>query len=207
MQVPTKYNPIALTVNSSYGKIYTANYSGSVTSINYTVDTAFKTIFVGSNPCAITCDPFTYRVFVADSGSNDVKIINGTFDTVWKTVTIPEPVAITMGTKFRVWVASALGYVYEINDSLPTNDSVWVKVKAGVKPCAIAANSKNNKIYVANYGLPQQNYQSTVTIIHGVSDSAFTVNVGTNPASIAVNVRDSTVYVANRGSGDISVIK
>ena len=118
-----------------------------------------------------------------------------------------EGAKITMGTKFRVWVASALGYVYEINDSLPTNDSVWVKVKAGVKPCAIAANSKNNKIYVANYGLPQQNYQSTVTIIHGVSDSAFTVNVGTNPASIAVNVRDSTVYVANRGSGDISVIK
>jgi YVTN family beta-propeller protein len=71
----------------------------------------------------------------------------------------------------------------------------------GAIPCAIAVDSKGNRLYVANYG------DNTVTVIDAKTGHAWaTVRVGDHPKSIAFDPNCNLVYVANTGGGSVTVI-
>ncbi len=71
----------------------------------------------------------------------------------------------------------------------------------GSRPVALAVDSSNNRIYVADAA------SDNVSVIDSASQSLIaTIPVGRDPHAIAVNPLTNTVYVANRGSNDVTVI-
>jgi YVTN family beta-propeller protein len=72
---------------------------------------------------------------------------------------------------------------------------------AGAIPCAIAVNSKANRLYVANFG---DNTASVVDTTTGYKIA--TVPVGGHPKAIAFDAKRNLVYVANTGDGTVTII-
>ncbi len=74
-------------------------------------------------------------------------------------------------------------------------------IKTGSYPCAVAINSRTNRIYVVNYA------DESVTVIDGEKNRVLaTLSVGEHPQAVAVNERDNVVYVANVHGNSITVI-
>ena len=73
--------------------------------------------------------------------------------------------------------------------------------KTGSYPCAIAINSRTDRIYVVNYA------DQSVTVIDGKgNDRLATLQVGNHPQSIAVDETTNKVYVANVLDDSITMI-
>ncbi len=71
----------------------------------------------------------------------------------------------------------------------------------GIAPCALAYDSANGYIYVANGG------SNTVSVINGATNTVIdNITVGNRPYAIAYDPANGYVYVANRGSNTVSVI-
>jgi len=81
------------------------------------------------------------------------------------------------------------------------NNEVLVAAPLGEEPSAIAVNSNNERVYVANL----QSF--SVSIIDGTAGTAMaTLPVGDAPQAVAVNADTDLVYVANGESASVSVI-
>src|SRR3954466_14720769 len=55
-------------------------------------DTALLTIDVGSTPNVIAVNPVTNRIYVGNSGSNSITVIDGASNDVFNTINTPLPV-------------------------------------------------------------------------------------------------------------------
>ena len=74
-------------------------------------------------------------------------------------------------------------------------------IVTGARPCAVAANSATNLIYVVNHE------DDTVTVIDGARGKALgTVKVGKKPQGIVVDAKANRIYVANVHGDSVSVI-
>ncbi len=83
----------------------------------------------------------------------------------------------------------------------PVSPSEEASVPVGYGPNAIAYDSANGYIYVADSGSAQ------VTVINGANNTIVgSVSVGGDPRGLAVDAADDYIYVANAGSGNLSVI-
>jgi len=115
--------------------------------------------------------PRPKTIYVTNSGSNNVTVIDGQTDAIVSTVpvgTFPIAVAVDPKTNF-IYVAnngdsqaSIQGNVTVINGT--TNTTTTLTDPKAIGPIAVAANSATNKIYVANWG------SSNVTVIDGAHD-------------------------------------
>jgi YVTN family beta-propeller protein len=157
------------------------------------------TVNVGTNPDAIAVNPITNQIYVANSGSNNVSVINGATNQTISNITVgmaPTAIAVNPVTN-RIFVAnSGDGTVTVIRGA--TN--LTSKVTVGTMPIALAVNPTTNHIYVANAG------SNTVTVIDGMSDQTTTLAAGTSPSALSINSMTGQVYVANSGSDNASVI-
>jgi DNA-binding beta-propeller fold protein YncE len=129
------------------------------------------TVPVGSDPTAIAVNSLTNTIYVANYGSNNITVINGTDNT---TVTVPLPyapwaVAVNAVTN-KVYVSG--GYEVTVIDGA-TNNTTSIPLSATATNgglYGIAINSSTNMIYVVDY------YDDT-TIING-SDFSNTTLTG-----------------------------
>ena len=156
------------------------------------------TLPAGTDPWAVSVNPLTGRIYVANNGSNNVTVINGYINTTTQVAagTAPYAVAANPATN-KIYVAnSGSDNVTVINGA--TNQTTTVA--AGQDPRAVAVNSMSNKIYVVNNG------SDNVTVIDGAADTTFNVAVGAGPVSVTVNPVNNKVYVANSEDGTVTVI-
>ncbi|MFO7675620.1 MAG: hypothetical protein R6X12_04840 [bacterium] len=80
-------------------------------------------------------------------------------------------------------------------------DSVVATVAVGSRPVAGCWNSRESKLYVANYT------SGTVTVISGTNDSVIaTVTVGSYPTALVYDSLRNKVYCANEGNRSVTVI-
>jgi YVTN family beta-propeller protein len=94
-------------------------------------------------------------------------------------------------------VDSDAGVIQISNDAADTT----VRVKVGVEPVSIAADSSNGRVYVANAG------DGTVSVVDGKTDAVLaTVPIGANPYSIAVDSTAGRIYVTRTYSDHLTVI-
>ena len=160
------------------------------------------TVGVGTGPNAVVVNPVTNRIYVANSGSNTVSVLNGITSAVIATVNVgTDPVALAVNpVTNEIYVAnegsitlSTPGSVSVINGATNAVTSV---TSAGF-PVALAVNSVTNKIYVAASGISPS--QGNVTVIDGANNNMVvaTVSQVSNPLSVAVNPVTNKVYVAN----------
>jgi len=199
-------NPDAIAVNPVTNKVYVANYkSGNVVvidGINNVVG-----IKTGTNPQAVAVNPVTNTIYSANFGDGTVSVINGDTNTLSATVTVgsnPLSVAVNPVTN-KVYVANSGGGTVTVIDA--NNNNATTSVTAGTAPWAVAVNPVTNKIYVANAAILNQ-YNSTITIIDGDTNSTSTITTlnQEQPVAVAVNPVTNQVYVADQFGNDVSVI-
>ncbi len=161
-------------------------------------DTVTMTVTAGAQPYAVTVNPVTNKIYVANNGSANVTVIDGATNvtTTVSAGTNPYAVAVNPVTN-KIYVANSGSANVTVIDGA-TN--VTSTVNAGTNPYAVAVNPVTNKIYVAN------SWSANVTVIDGATNVTSTVNAGTNPDAVAVNSVTNKIYVANEGSANVTVI-
>ena len=128
---------------------------------------------VGELPCAIVIDSSSDKVFVANYGSGNVTIIDGTTDSVVATANAgPNPQAIAVDpSNHKVFVANTRASTVTVLDG--TNHTIVGTIKTSKAPFAMAINSKTHK--VVTLGL-----EGDLTVIDGTT---FAISSPSNPES------------------------
>ncbi len=144
---------------------------------------------VGTRPVAIAVNSVTNKIFVADSGSNDVDAIDGLTNSV-TTISIghdPSAIAVNAITN-QIYVAD-----YESNSVSAIDGTTYsvTNVTVGQCPNAIAIDSVRNLIIVATIG------NNSATIIDGASLNTTSVAAGSSPVAVSVDVVSGKAYFAN----------
>ncbi len=158
-------------------------------------------VSVGSNPTSVAVDRSSGLVYVANFGSNDLSVINGTTNKIQANVTVghhPHSVAVDP-YRSMVYVTNwANGTLSVING---TTNKIEANLAVGRGPFSVAVNPFNSFVYVANRA------SDTLSVINGTTNKIeANVTVGRGPISVAVDPYRSLVYVANWASDTISVI-
>ena len=160
--------------------------------------TLVSTVPTGFMPVALAINSVTNKIYVANTNSNTVTVIDGATNSA---VTVPvgwAPQAVAVDSAInKIYVANANSNTVTVIDG--TNNATST-VEVGGEPLAIAANPVTNKIYVSNY------HGNSVTIIDGTTNSTLTVAVGSYPEALAINQITNQVYVVNCGGGNVTII-
>ena len=218
-------NPSAVAVSSD-GRTYVANTDSNTVSVINTatgqrIDANPSNIFstdisVGSSPSALAVSADGKRLYVANTGSGTVSVINTTNfqridanpSNIFSTdISVgSSPSALALGTDGRVYVANRGSNTVSVIDTV-TNTLVDTNpnatgtnpISVGTSPSALALGA-DGRLYVANTG------SGTVSVINTDSYSITNpITVGSQPAGLALGA-DGRLYVANRASNSVSVI-
>jgi YVTN family beta-propeller protein len=178
-----------------------------VKSVSAQTDTKGVTnVPVGPYPTGIAYDAINGQLYVAETGTDQVSVINGSTNTLVGKVTVgAAPIGIAFDSaNGDIYVADLYsGTVSVINGS---TNAVIATVLVGGGPDAVAFDSSNGNVYVVN------TRSFTVSVI---SDSTNTVvanvAVGSWPVGVAFDPANGDIYVANTGPalgspGNVSVI-
>src|SRR5919109_647916 len=166
-------------------------------------------IVVGSRPNDVAVNPNTNTIYVAESDSNRVSVIEGKANSVLGKVSVngsPTSIAVNPNTN-TIYVTDTLSSKISVIDGTTINgtttNSVMGSIDVGSRPTSIAVNPNTNTIYVASYN------SSTINVIDGRTNSVMgSIDVGgSSPTSIAVNPNNNTIYVTNTHSSTLSIIK
>ena len=178
--------------------------SGTVSVINTTNKAVVgSAIRVGSSPqdVAVAHTPAITRVYVANSGGNNVSVIDARNSNRVSSINLgvgnsPQAVAVSPdGTRAYVAYRTApgAGRVSVINTA---NNTIIATVNVGSSPQDVAVSPLDNRVYVANNG------SSSVSVINpAANNSVSTINVGSFPTSLAVSPDKSVVLVARSDDG------
>jgi YVTN family beta-propeller protein len=155
--------------------------------------TVISTIKIGDGvygQIAIAVNPSTNRIYVANSGSDNLLVINGTTNAVVATVSVsgnPVAVAVNSNTN-RIYVAMAnASNVVSVIDG--DSNTLVTTLNVGNGPVAVAVNPNTNRIYIAN------RTGRNISVIDGATNSIVaTVNVD-YPDSVCVNPITNLIYV------------
>jgi YVTN family beta-propeller protein len=154
---------------------------------------------VGTDPTAVAADPRTGRIYVANSGSLSVTVLEGGSRAVVATVTLPSrPWGIAVNQRTgRVYVTTAESAVTVIDTA---TNSVTATVPLPSRPWGIAINHRANRVYVATS-------DASVAVIDGDRDLVTgTIPVPSRPWAVAVIPETNRIYVTSQESRTLSVI-
>ena len=218
--------PSAALVSPDGQRLYVANTGSNTVSVINTgtgqkIDASPSNIFstdisVGSSPGALALSPDGKRLYVANTGSGTVSVINT--DTYARIDANPSnifstditvgssPSALAFGSDGRLYVANrGSNTVSVINTATNTvvdtnpNASGTQSISVGSSPSTLVAGP-DGRLYVANTG------SGTVSVINTSGYAvANTYTVGSQPAGMTLG-NDGRLYVANPGSNTVSVI-
>jgi len=161
---------------------------------------------VGKVPYIVVLNPSNTRIYVTNTQSHDVSVIDTTNNNPVATIkvgTYPFGAAITPDGA-RVYVANQGSATVSVIDT--SNNSVIKTIPVGEGPTGVAINPTGTRVYVTNHHgsvVPG----NTVSVIDTSNNSVIaTVLVGTMPVGVSVNLAGTRVYVTNVMSNNVSVI-
>jgi YVTN family beta-propeller protein len=204
-------DPLGLAYDSNNKHVYVTNYGGSSSSsnadtnkvsvIDTSSDKVIDTVSVGKKPLAITYNPNNNHVYVANTFSDTISVI----DTLRNNNVISNIAVAHFPGNSSSGIAynSKNGNMYVANigsDSVSeidgSNNVVTSSIKQLSNPAGIAYDSANDHIYITN------NKANTVSVIDTLRNNKViaTIPVGISPSSIIFDADNNHVYVANTGS-------
>jgi len=170
---------------------------GAIASSDPTVIATIQVGWGGHRPHGVETNDTTNRIYVANSSSGNVFVLDGAANGLIAVVPVggwPTGLAVNATTN-RIYVANDYG--------LSVIDGETNTVVAAVPGTGggwdVGLNPNTNRIYVANgYGL---------SVIDGETNTVVaTIPVGDDPYGVAVNPASNRIYVANNLSNNVSVI-
>ena len=156
---------------------------------------------VGSQPFGVAVDNGTNRVYVTNTGSNNVSIVDGPSDRVIGSVGVGDgPMGITFDSAdHEMYVANALSNNVSVVSTI--TQSVIASVAVGRDPIGIGFDPATSRVFVADHG------SYDVSVIDTATRSVVaTVPAGIGPYGVAIDNASDMVFVSNEGSENVSVI-
>lgn len=160
-------------------------------------------IAAGERPSAVAVDLLRQRVFVANSGSDDVSVVDGQSQALIETVVVGDlPVAVAVDEARGIaWVANADSDDVTAIVQGPSGFTTET-IAVGGRPVAIAANPATGAVFVV------ANESDSVTRItaSGGGWATQSVAVGDGPVALAVDANANRVFVVSPAGGSVTRI-
>ena len=161
-----------------------------------------RTMLVGSSPVAMAGSSATNDLYVANSGSGNVSVVQPDNSAVSSLTVGTTPDAVVYdSTHHDIAVAN---YGSDTISVISSSNTVSATISLGVsatEPVAMAFDSSNGFVYVADNG------SNTVSVINlGTGTVTATIPVGSHPMAIVYDSTHNEVYVANYGGGSVTAI-
>lgn len=176
----------------------------------YSGENIVATISVGAAPGGVAVDATTNKIYVANSGSNNVSVIDGATNSVVATIADPKavaPVAVAVNpVTDTIYVANSQSNNLTVING--ATNSVTATIPLATSPSGLDVDPQTNFIYIANAGNSQTGDPGNITVIDGATHATTTLTdpKAQNPAAVAVNPVTNKIYVANSGSNNVTVI-
>ncbi|MGP8075829.1 MAG: YncE family protein [Thermoplasmata archaeon] len=157
----------------------------------------------GSRPDGVAVDSANGNVYVAESGSDKVGVINESTQQVTQVVVGSNPSGVVFDNQTsEIFVANFFANDVKVINT--TTNSVTATIFVGSSPVGLAWDSVNGNIYVTN----QHSDSVSVIAATGVHKNTViaTIGVGAGPIAAAFDSANQDLYVANSGSANVSVV-
>lgn len=186
-------------VSHSDGRVYANTTNNRVAVIDGSARKVIKHIPVGDEPSHLELSHDGNRLYVANSGSDDVTIIDTADDRVWTTAsTGKRPLLPCVAPSGDVYLPSGSDRNVTV---LGKDGELRAKVPVGMAPHDIAISPDGRWAYQPNSA------SHSVTVIDGRDFSVVAeIEVGLGPGHIAFDPESRYAYVANTISNDVTVI-
>jgi serine/threonine protein kinase, bacterial len=200
----TKDNYLTLVANPSNDTVLTNGYESSTNS-SYLI--AFDPsgaergrVQIGRDPREAVISADGARVYVANSFSNDVSMIDPR--TMTSIATIPvekEPYGLLLDENaHRLYVAN---YSSDCIDAIDTRtNQIAATLPLAMLPTALAADESTGRVFVANAST------GSVFVLEGTR-IVKEIPVGHHPLDLAVDALSGQVYIANAAGGALSILR
>jgi len=211
--------PIQIAINPNTDRAYVSHADGTVRVINTNTDTVIAVIPVspGNALTGITVDLATNMIYVANSGTNQVAIINGTTNMVDTPIDLAPagvfPVDVEINTLTKsLYVSNVLSLIVIVIDINPANAGSTLNTIIDVipgfdSPARFAFNPNTNLMYMTNF------LKNEVSVLDGAQNLALGGNpvlapipIGSSADGIEINTVSNKIYTANGGTDTVSVI-
>ena len=194
-----------IAVNPASHKVY-ASISGGLAVVDGANFATNRVPTSESQAVAVAVNSATNKIYVANSGSNNVTVIDGATNTVTDTVTVgtaPQAIAVDP-IRNQIYVANSGSNFVTVIDGA-TDQTAPVTDVSAVNAVALDVNPVNNLVYVANKTSNNMTVFSTIfNQSTGVTDIGMPAG-GTSPSAIAVNPASGQVFVATPGNSGMTI--
>nr|MBC7244043.1 YncE family protein [Chloroflexota bacterium] len=153
---------------------------------------------IGGDPRGIAVNPQNGRIYVANSWTNDVSVIDGGKLQLVATVPVGlRPWDVAVDEKGRVYVVNADSENVVILDG--ETNQLHTVVPLALLPRDMAVDENTGRLYIAC---------ASTNSVFVLQDQRVTteVSVGLHPIEVAVDAKRGQLFVLNHVSGDLSVI-
>lgn len=185
-------------VDSKTGKFYAVNTSIDTVTVLDGNGRFVSRIPVGKEPVSLASNPDTNRIYVANSGSGNVSVVDGRTDAVVATVPVgdlPYTIALNRPAN-KVYVSRTFSDVTVIIDGKTNTPTT---VKAGVGD-AVAAESLDNATYMTSFE------SLGVTVFDGKNDRSSKIETPNHMWAIAGSAARNKIYAVSVGNSNVTII-
>jgi YVTN family beta-propeller protein len=168
------------------------------------------TVRVGVSPAQMAVSPDRKSVYIANTGSNTVSVLNTDNDTIARTIALPprsKPIDVAANPNGR-YLYTADGGSNRVSVIDTRAKRVVASVRVGTQPLSVAAAPDGKTVYAANSGSGDVSVIDARTnrVVRAIPTGRFPSGVAVTPdgASLFVTNELSGVTVVNAGNGTVA---
>jgi len=180
-------------------RIYVTNQLDNTASvIDGGTEKVVATVRVGISPAQMAVSPDRRSVYIANTGSDTVSVLNTDDNTIARTIALPSgsaPVDVAVDPKGR-YLYTANGGSNRVSVLDTRARRVVASVRVGTQPLSVAVAPDGKTVYAANSG------SGDVSVIDAATKRVVrAIPTGRFPSGVAVTPDGASVYVSNELSG------
>jgi YVTN family beta-propeller protein len=180
-------------------RIYVTNQLDNTASvIDGATHKIVATVRVGVSPAQMAVSPDRKSVYIANTGSNTVSVLNTDNDTIARTIALPprsRPLDVAVNPNGR-YLYTADGGSNRVSVLDTRAKRVVASVRVGTQPLSVAVAPDGRTVYAANSG------SGDVSVIDARTNRVVrAIPTGRFPSGVAVTPNGASLYVTNELSG------
>jgi YVTN family beta-propeller protein len=180
-------------------RIYVTNQLDNTASvIDGATHKTVATVRVGVSPAQMVVSPDRKSVYIANTGSNTVSVLNTDNNTIARTIALPprsKPIDVAVNPDGR-YLYTADGGSNRVSVLDTRARRVVASVRVGTQPLSVAAAPDGKTVYAANSG------SGDVSVIDARTNRVVrAIPTGRFPSGVAVTPDGASLYVTNELSG------